>query len=78
MCLNETYSKVCKGKNLCDAFSTQNGRKQDVLSPVLFNFTLENEIRMVKENEEGFELHGKNQLLVYMDDSKISEKNINA
>jgi len=28
MCLNETYSKVCIGKNLSDAFPIQNGLKQ--------------------------------------------------
>jgi len=27
MCLNETYSKVCIGKNLSDAFPIQNGLK---------------------------------------------------
>jgi len=34
MCLSETYSKVCIGKNLLDAFPVQNGLKQgDALSP---------------------------------------------
>jgi hypothetical protein len=42
MCLNETYSKVCIGKLLCDKFPIQNGLKQgDALSPLLFNFALE-------------------------------------
>jgi hypothetical protein len=37
MCLNETYSKVRKGKHLSDNFPIQNGLKQgDALSPLLF------------------------------------------
>jgi hypothetical protein len=37
MCLNETYSRVRIGKNLCDKFTVQNGLKQgDALSPLLF------------------------------------------
>jgi hypothetical protein len=28
MCLNETYSTVCKGKNLSDKFPIQNGLKK--------------------------------------------------
>jgi hypothetical protein len=39
MCLNETYSKVCIGKQLSDNFPIQKGLKQgDALSPLLFNF----------------------------------------
>jgi hypothetical protein len=41
MCLNETYNKVRIGKLLSDKFPIQNGLKQDVLSPLLFNFALE-------------------------------------
>jgi hypothetical protein len=42
MCLNETYSKVCVGKHLCDNFPILNGRKQrDALLPLLFNCALE-------------------------------------
>jgi hypothetical protein len=36
MCLNETYSKICVGKHLSDAFPVKNGLKQgDALSPLL-------------------------------------------
>jgi hypothetical protein len=42
MCLNETCSKFCLYKHLLDAFPVQNGLKQgDALSPLLFNFALE-------------------------------------
>jgi hypothetical protein len=46
MCLNETYSKVCIGKNLLDVFPVQNCLKQeDALPPMLSNFALEYAIR---------------------------------
>jgi hypothetical protein len=45
MCLNETYSKVSIGKHLSDSFPIQNGlKKGDALSPLLFNFALEQTI----------------------------------
>jgi len=38
VCLNETYSRVQVGKNLCDMFLIKNGLKQgDALSSLLFN-----------------------------------------
>jgi hypothetical protein len=37
MCLSETYSRFCVGKNLCDRFVIRNGLKQgDALSSLLF------------------------------------------
>jgi hypothetical protein len=42
MCLNETYSSVQAGKQMCDMFPIKNGLKQgDGLLPLLFNFALE-------------------------------------
>jgi hypothetical protein len=42
MGLNETYSKVHKGKNLSDRFPIQISLKRgDALSPLLFSFALE-------------------------------------
>jgi hypothetical protein len=57
MCLNETYSKVHRGKYLSDTFSVQNDLKQeDALSPVLFTFALEHAIRKVEEYQVGLKL----------------------
>jgi hypothetical protein len=40
ICLNETYSKVCVGKLLSDAFPIQIGLQQEGVSslPLLFSF----------------------------------------
>jgi hypothetical protein len=55
MCLNETYSKVHVGKLLSDKFPIQSGMKQgEALSPLLFNFALENAIRKLLENQVGW------------------------
>jgi hypothetical protein len=77
MCLNETYSKVHKGKHLSDNFLIQNGLRQgDALAPLLFNFALEYGIRKVQEIQAELKLNGTNQLLAYANDVNLLENNI--
>jgi hypothetical protein len=78
MCLNETYSKVRVGNLLSDKFPIQNGVKQgDILSPLLFNFTLDYAIRIVLENQVGLELNWTHQLLIHTDDVNLLGDSIN-
>jgi hypothetical protein len=54
MYFNETYTKVCSGTNLSNAFPIDNGViERDTLLPLLFNFTLKYVIRKVQESQEG-------------------------
>jgi hypothetical protein len=62
---------------LSDSFPIQNDLKQgDALSPLLFNFGLENAIRKVQENQVGVKMNGTHQLLAYIDDVNLLGDNI--
>jgi hypothetical protein len=49
-------------------FCTKNGmKKEDVLSPLLFNFALDYAIERIHVNQSSWKLNGTYQLLVYAD-----------
>jgi hypothetical protein len=61
--LNETYSPVRIGKNLCEKFPVQCGLKQGhALSPLVFNLALKYTIRRVQEKYKGLKLNGTDEI----------------
>ena len=55
-----------------DIFPIRNGLKQaNALSPLLFNFAVDNVIRRVQINQDGLKLNVTHQFLVYADDVNI-------
>ena len=76
MCLIETYSAVWVRKHLSDIFPIKTGLKQNVLSPLLFNFALEYAIRRIQVNQDDLQLNGTHQLLVYADDVNMLDGSI--
>jgi hypothetical protein len=68
MCLTETYTRVRLDKNLSGMFPIRNGLKPgDTLWPIFFNFALEYAIRKDQVIQDGLQLNGTHQLLVYTD-----------
>jgi hypothetical protein len=62
---------------LSDSFPNQRGLKQgDALSPLLFNFALEDAIRKVQQKQVRLKLNGTHHLLAYADDVNLLGDNI--
>ena len=53
-------------------------KQGDALSPLLFNFTLKYAFRTVQVNQDGLQLNGTHQLLVYADDVNILRGSVHA
>jgi hypothetical protein len=70
------YIKVHINKYLSCNFPIQNGRKQDGLSPLPFNFPILYAIKIDQESRVGLKLNGTYQLLVYVHDVNLLDYNI--
>jgi hypothetical protein len=75
ICLNDSYSRVCIGKNLMHFPFTMVLKKGDALSPLLFNFALCS--HEGPKNQEGPHLNITYQFLFCADDVNIPCENIN-
>ena len=65
------------GNYLSFSFPIENGLKQgDILSPLLFNFTLEYAVRKVQETRLGRDMHGTHQVLAYENDVNLTGNHI--
>ena len=57
---------------MSSSFPAENSLEQeDVLSPLLFNFTLQYAIRNVQETNLGLDMKGTHQVLAYVDDVNL-------
>jgi hypothetical protein len=72
-----TDSTVRLGKQLSDMFTVEYGLKQGgAFLSLIFNFSLQYAIRMVQVNQNGLQLNGTHQLLVYADDVNITDESV--
>jgi len=70
--MNETSGTVWVGKHLSDMFPIKNGlKKDDDLSPLFFNFALDDAISRVQVHHGSLQLNGTHPLLVYADDANV-------
>lgn len=77
VCLYETYGRVSVGKDLSDKFPIKNDLKErDVLSPLLFNFAVENAITHFQANQERYKTNGTYHLLINAHDVNLLGKNV--
>jgi hypothetical protein len=73
MCLKAIYSRVSIGKQLSDAFPSQNSLKQGDASSLTFCYAIEK----VQENQVRLKLNGAHQLLASADNVNPLGDNIN-